>query len=130
MNAAIDVRLSREIYDGICVVLERRQHSIAVANVSAHKVMTRLVDAVKVLEIARVSQRVKIDDFARRQLVKCDPHESRADKSRAAGHKYFLKLLGRNLIRSWFELVIRLAGILTRGFSRYRKLTLPFSEHR
>src|SRR5207245_1303994 len=104
MNAAIDVRLSREIYDGICAVLERRQHSIAVANVSAHKVMTRLVNPVQVFEIARVSQRVKIDDFARRQLVKRDPHECRSDKPRAARQKYFLKLLGRNLIRSWFEL--------------------------
>ena len=130
MNAAIDVRLSREIYDGICAVLERRQHSIAVANVSAHKVMTRLVNPMQIFEIARVSQRVKIDDFARRQLVKCNPHESRADKPRAAGYKYFFKLLGRNLIRSWFELVIRLVRILTRGFSRHRKLTLPFSEHR
>ena len=49
--------------------------------------MALVVDSFQILEIAGVSQRVEINDFARRQLLKRLPDERGADEARAASDK-------------------------------------------
>ena len=54
--------------------------------------MARRVDAREILEIARVSESVKIDDMNVRLLFKNYPDERGPDKSGPAGHKYCFHL--------------------------------------
>ena len=45
MNAPVDVGFRGEVDDGVCAVFERVKHSLAIANVAAHKTMSPLIHA-------------------------------------------------------------------------------------
>lgn len=88
-DAAVDVRLRREIYDVIRIVLRnepRDQFFVADIAVDEHMPLIAL-DVLQILKVARIRERVKIDDPDVRILLKHVVNESRSDEAGTAGNE-------------------------------------------
>jgi hypothetical protein len=59
-DTAIDVRLGCKVYYGIRFLFESGQHGASVANIPADKAVPGPVQTFQVVEIARVSESIKI----------------------------------------------------------------------
>ena len=79
VDASVDVTFGGEVDDGVRALFERGEDALAVADVAAHEAVAFAFNALQVVKIPGVGQRVEIDDARVRDFRQHEPHEGRAD---------------------------------------------------
>src|SRR5438105_1894497 len=88
-NRSIDVRFRGEIHDGVeSMLFEDLSDVFPVRNVSAYESVSGIVrHFLDIAQIARISKEVEIHNFGVFARAEYITHETRSDKTRAAGDK-------------------------------------------
>ena len=84
LDAAIDVRLGREVDEGVRSILKSGADGNSVGDVAADKAMALIIDALEIIEIARVSQGIEIGDAPGGTFSQHQTDKRRADEASPA----------------------------------------------